>query len=310
MSEDLHHHIYNYNIHRGQKHHHLRASMFIKHQKKYYKLGYNQLLILDALLETGGYEKKYIDKSKEFRFSEHFGLLDFNKNVLEKIIISAKTNREDKDDLDILLPTNLPEIKDYEYMFHTHPPTPYPGARAVDGILYEFPSVSDIYHFADHFNNGETQGSLVIAAEGIYIIRAVDGIKKIKYPNDEKIFKKISKEIFEIQQLAINKYGIANQLQHQDVAQSNNNNIISPQILNNNQSRLSQINSDKSFDLETFYGVIAYDNYFLKMFNQVIENNWGKLINIYLKPRSKNEKTGKWIINSLILPVISYELKS
>ena len=46
--------------------------------------------------------KKYIDKSSNLRFSEHFGLLDFNKTRLEKIIISAKTNREDKDDLDTL----------------------------------------------------------------------------------------------------------------------------------------------------------------------------------------------------------------
>ena len=64
-------------------------------------------------------------------------------------------------------------------MFHTHPPTPFPGSRVVDGILYEFPSISDIYHFADHFNAGETQGSLIIAPEGMYIIRAQDNINKI-----------------------------------------------------------------------------------------------------------------------------------
>jgi hypothetical protein len=264
-------HKYDYINH--QKHnHHFKASKYIKHHKKYFKLDYNQLLILDSLLDTGGYEKKYIDKSSNLRFSEHFGLLDFNKTKLEKIIISAKTNREDKDDLDILLPSDLPDIKDYEYMFHTHPPTPFPGSRVVNGILYEFPSISDIYHFADHFNSGETQGSLVIAPEGIYVIRARDNIKKIDYPKSEKIFNKLSSETYKIQKLAIEKYGT-------------------------------------NFDIETFYSIISRDNQFIKMFNELLEKYWGKLIKVYLKPRIKNEQTGKWILKSLLLPVIPYELK-
>jgi hypothetical protein len=267
-----------------KKHHHINASKYIKHNKRYFKLDYNQLLVLDSLLETGGYEKKYIDKLSNLRFSEHFGLLDFNKTRLEKIIVSAKTNREDKDDLDILLPTDLPDIKDYEYMFHTHPPTPFPGSRAVDGVLYEFPSISDIYHFADHYNSGETQGSLVIAPEGMYIIRARDGIKKIDYPKSDKVFKKLSSEVYNIQKLAIEKYGI---------------------LFDNNLNNTNKL----TFDTETFYSVIAYDNHFLKMFNNLLEKYWGKLIKIYLKPRSKNEKTGKWILKSVLLPVIAYELK-
>ena len=125
-------HKYDYINHK--KHHHFKATKYIKHHKKYFKLDHNQLLILDSLLESGGYEKKYIDKSSNLRYSEHFCLLDFNKNKLEKIIVSAKTNREDNDDLDILLPSDFPDIKDYEYMFHTHPPTPFPGSRVVDGI--------------------------------------------------------------------------------------------------------------------------------------------------------------------------------
>ena len=255
-----------------KKHHHIKASKYIKHRKKYFKLDYNQLLLLDSLFDAGGSEKKYIDKSSNLRFSEHFGLLDFNKSRLEKIIVSAKTNREDKDDLDILLPSDLPDIKEYEYMFHTHPATPFPGSRAINGILYEFPSISDIYHFADHFNSGETQGSLVIAPEGIYIIRAQDNIKKIDYPKSEKIFKQLSSETYKIQKLAIKKYGI-------------------------------------NFDLDTFYSIISRDNEFLKMFNKLLEKYWGKLIKIYLKPRIKNEQTGKWILKSLLLPVIPYELK-
>ena len=254
------------------KKHHIKATKYIKHHKTYFKLDYNQLLILDSLLDTGGTEKKYLDKTSNLRYSEHFGLLDFNKSKLEKIIISANTNREDEDDLDILLPMDLPDIKDYEYMFHTHPPTPFPGSRAVNGILYEFPSISDVYHFADHFNSGETQGSLIIAPEGIYIIRARDKLKKIDYPKSNKIFKILSKEVFTIQKLAIEKYGT-------------------------------------DFDLEIFYSIISRDNHYLKMLNKLFEKYWGKLIKIYLKPRVKDQITRKWILKSLLLPVIPYELK-
>lgn len=265
-------HKYNFKKHHSHSHNYLNADMYTKYKKTYFKLSYNQLLILDALLDTGGIEKKYVDKNKQLRYSEHFGLLDFDNKRLHKIIISAETNREDKDDLEILLPSDLPDIKEYEYMFHTHPPTPYPGSRAKDGILYEFPSVSDIYHFADHFNEGATQGSLVITPEGIYIIKAVDHVKKIIYPREQQIFDKIMKDIFDIQQLAINKYGT-------------------------------------DFTLETFYGVISRDNEFIRMLNQVIENYWGKQIEIHLKPRSKDENTGKWILKSLLLPVTPYKLK-
>ena len=62
---------------------------------------------------------------------------------MKKNYYFCKLNREDED---ILLPIDLPDIKDYEYIFHTHSPTPFPGSRAVDGVLYEFPSISDIYH--------------------------------------------------------------------------------------------------------------------------------------------------------------------
>jgi hypothetical protein len=270
-----------YNIHKymGHKHkHHFKATNYIKHHKRYFKLNFNQLQILDSLMETGGYEKKYIDKSLNLRFSEHFGLLDFNKTKLEKIIVSGRTSREDTNDMEILLPMDLPDIKDYEYMFHTHPPTPFPGSRVVDGILYEFPSISDIYHFADHFNSGETQGSLVIAPEGIYIIRSVEGINKIKYPKSNKVFDELVSGVFQIQELAIQKYNI-------------------------DSSGLTPI------DLKLFYDDISHDNEFIKMFNKLIENKWGLQIKIYLKPRTYNEKLNKWVINSLLLPVSSYELK-
>ena len=114
----------------------------------------------------------------------------------------------DRDDPDILLPQNMPDALEYEFMFHTHPPTPYPGARAKVGILYEFPSISDIYHFIEHYNIGDTQGSMIIAPEGIYIIHSTTGDDKIIYNDDKHIYKELISESFDIQTEAIHKYGV------------------------------------------------------------------------------------------------------
>ena len=100
---------------------------------QYLKLERNQILIMDALMKHGGYSRKYIDRKNNslYRYSEHAGLLDFNNFGLEKIIISGKTNRVDQGDEEIFLPKNMSEALDYEYLFHTHPPTPKPGGRAL-----------------------------------------------------------------------------------------------------------------------------------------------------------------------------------
>jgi hypothetical protein len=133
----------------------IKSNVHIRNKKRYLKLNRNQLLILDALLYDGS-ARKYIDSDNHLRYTEHMGVLDFKANKLQKIIISGETTREDEDDIDILLPKDLPNIYEYEFMFHTHPPTPKPGDRAKDGILYEFPSVNDIFHFIKYYNKGMT----------------------------------------------------------------------------------------------------------------------------------------------------------
>ena len=53
-----------------------------KKEKQYIKLHRNQILIMDALMIHGSYDKKYEDIRKEiFRYSEHAGLLDFDKSI-------------------------------------------------------------------------------------------------------------------------------------------------------------------------------------------------------------------------------------
>lgn len=176
---------------------------------KYLRIDTNQIMIMDALMVHGGYGKKYVDKNNRtiYRYSEHAGLIDFNDKTIEKIIISGKTSRVDEGDEEIYLPKNIPEALDYEYIFHTHPPTPKPGGRVNIGILYEFPSISDIFHFIDHYNDGKTQGSIVIAPEGLYNIRTLKlDNKKIKI-NEDQLFNRLSRLLVNLQTDAINKYG-------------------------------------------------------------------------------------------------------
>ena len=174
----------------------------------YVKLKSNQIMIMDALMYHGGYTKKYVDaKTNNFRYSEHAGLLDFEGRFLDKVIVSGHTNRVDKGDDDIYLPSNMREALKYEYLFHTHPPTPKPGGRSNDGILFEFPSIGDILHFIDHCNDGKTIGSLVVAPEGMYNIRKLHvDAKKIKLDED-LMFKQVNKGYSSIQEEALTKYG-------------------------------------------------------------------------------------------------------
>lgn len=134
----------------------------------------NTLNILDGLYEIGS-DRRYIEKNKNIysskvsRFSEHYGFLSFDENLVNKVIVLNDT-RVDKHDPIIYQPQNCLEALKIDYVFHTHPKTPYIGSRIKNGMIYEFPSISDIIHFIDHHNNGRMLGSIVITPEGLYII--------------------------------------------------------------------------------------------------------------------------------------------
>ena len=165
----------------------------------------NQLLILDALMIHGGYDKKYSDINEK-KYSEHAGLLDFEKQELTRIIVSANISRIDSDDEEIYLP-EMEDMHEYEYMFHTHPPTPKAGGRANEGTLYEFPSIGDIFHFIENHNKGNVIGSLVVCAEGLYNIRKKEqGNSDIKI-NDDALYKKYNRIVNKVQMMAIKEYG-------------------------------------------------------------------------------------------------------
>jgi hypothetical protein len=247
---------------------HLLGRIIIKSDiKKYIKINRNQLQILEALLIDGGNTKKYIDKQKNLRYSEHSGNLDFNNNKLDRIIVSAQTNREDTDDIEILLPEDLHDSYTYKYFFHTHPLTPTILDRVKDGILYDFPSIPDIFHFIDHYNMGTTIGSIVIATEGYYIIYPNNfSLKKIDYDIDieNEIMNKLDKGLDDIQVKAINKY-------------SNN------------------------FNEDYYYSTIIIDKTYLNMYNKLINKYLNNQIKIVLHNRVKDKLSNKWIVKSLNL---------
>jgi hypothetical protein len=173
------------------------------------KLDRNQIMILDALMKHGGYTKKYVDKNTKnlFRYSEHVGFFHIERQEIDKIIVSGQTLRVDRGDEEIYLPGDIPDAFEYEYIFHTHPPTPKPGGRVKDGILYEFPSTGDMIHFIEHFNEGKTIGSLVMTAEGLYNIRKLYNDSKIININENKFYDEVKKTLGLLQKKAINKYG-------------------------------------------------------------------------------------------------------
>jgi len=172
----------------------------------YLKLEKNQLMILDALMKHGGYNKKYHDVSQK-RYSEHAGFLEIKNKTLYDIVVSGNSLRVDTGDEEIFLPNDMPEMFKFSYIFHTHPPTPKPGGRVKDGILYEFPSIGDILHFIDHYNMGKTIGSLVMAPEGLYNIRKLEHDKKKLQIDENNMYDDIKKYLWNVQKQSIEKYG-------------------------------------------------------------------------------------------------------
>jgi hypothetical protein len=229
----------------------LNGRKIIKYNKSYLKLDRNQLLILDALMQHGS-KRSYMDTSnrKLYRYSEHAGLLDFNEFGLEKVLVSGNTSRVDENDDEIFLPNNMDDAFDYEYIFHTHPATPKAGGRVHYGILYEFPSISDMFHFMDHYNEGNTQGSIIICAEGLYLIRKKNHDNKDIIIDEDKFYRDSVKTFNKVQDQAIKKYG-------------------------------------DDFSDYVFYSKIAQDKNYINQLNKVF-NRYKMQVDYY--PRIKNKK--------------------
>lgn len=246
------------------------SKLFTAAKRRYVRISRNQMMVLDALMEHGGQAKKYVDRAARLRYSEHFGMLDFDATSLERVIISAKTRREDANDKDILLPDDVAYAADFEYIFHTHPPTPTPGGRASEGILYEFPSINDIFHFIDIHRTGRCQGSIIIASEGLYILRGGPRLRRLQL-SDEKMdsmHAALEKTQTAINQRAIKQYG-------------------------------------KAFTQDEFYSLIAQNKTFFNDFYAHVRRAFGGQVRMRFYPRVEHK--GRWVLPSILLPVQSLE---
>lgn len=157
-------------------------------QKKAFVISRNDLFILDALMHDGS-QQKY-SHNKYLKYSEHGGLLDFDKHGLERIIVTTR-KETDKTDKEIFFPIVPQDADDFEFMYHTHPPTPTPGARAKVGVVYEIPSLPDIQTFILTYQEGLIQGSIIVAPEGFYVIRALKNTLQPEKYDLEKMYNEI-----------------------------------------------------------------------------------------------------------------------
>ena len=235
-------------------------------QFSYITLHYNKLLIIDALLKQGSVPRYLYedDGQNKYIYSEHSGVITVKNNLVKNIIISTDTTRIDINDNNIFLPTNNELLAQHPFIFHTHPLTlvsdsdinsgsqirygqkllgqvKYAG-RLVDGILYEFPSANDILNFVKYKQTGIAQGSIILAPEGVYVIRPII----YEYPNNvnKKFYNKLQKYIIKIERMAISKY--------QNLA-----NIHDPNVFHNN------ISNNMSY--------ISLYNKFIKKINLFVE---------------------------------------
>lgn len=237
------------------------------YDKNFLKLTKDQINILDSLMHSGANK---IYGTHENKFSEHAGFLDFDDVKLEKIVVSPNAQTIDYNDSDIFLPDDIEELYDYEYFYHTHPPTGGIAGRVDEYVLYDFPSAGDIVHFIDRYNNGEAQGSIVVAPEGIYIIRKLNfDNNKIIIKNYNKFFKKAQSIYSDINMDAIEKY----------------TSIDNPKI-------------SKS----TFYNSIMLDTSYLDTFNKYLNK-----FDIHIDYFHRIKLNNKWVLDTIYLPIYSVE---
>lgn len=183
---------------------------------KYIPLHHNKLLIMDALMKQGSEPRYLVDKNdqEKYIYSEHSGVISVNNDAIDNIIVSTETNRIDINDSNIYLPINTEIFKNHEYLFHTHPNTDVYGGRINEGIVYEFPSANDLFNFMKFYNNGKALSSIIIAPEGIYVLRPVEYDFIIM---KKKMFNGLKKFILELESLALNKYKkILHKIQSED----------------------------------------------------------------------------------------------
>lgn len=184
----------------------------------FFKISVNDMVLFEGLMLAGGLTKKFkytkkikvkednretIKKNKQFTFSEYSGYFDIqcSNKICNIENIEISNYRRYSDDI-YMVNFFFNKLENKKYIFHTHPPTPYPGSRIkTDRIVYDFPSPTDIESFIVIRNKFKIEGELVFAPEGIYIISIYDK----KKPLDQYKFKSM-KDYLKVFTNAYNKY--------------------------------------------------------------------------------------------------------
>lgn len=231
----------------------------------YIPLHYNKLLIIDALMFQGSfprYEHNISKGSSNYIYSEHSGVISVKNNTIDNIIVSAETNRLDADDKSIYLPINTKILEDHVYLFHTHPNTKTYGGRIKEGIIYEFPSANDIFNFVKYHNNGKAQASIIIAPEGIYVIRTIRNQKNILI--NSELYYRLRKFILKLENMAVKKF------------ESWGSKITNPDFFHRN---------------------IGSNFTYIKLYNKFIEP-----YNLFIEYYPRIKKNGEWSLRQINLP--------
>ena len=178
----------------------------------YIPLHHNTLLIMDSLFNNGSQSQYESTSDKKFLYSEHSGVLSVKNNRIENVIIFTDTDRIDKNDQTILLPNNIDintDVSHFEYLFHTHPNATIYAGRINEGVLLEVPSASDLLYFSKYSATKNIQGSIIVAPEGMYVIRVIKYGEKIKL--DQTLLHNIKSFILDLEEEAVRKVqGIKN----------------------------------------------------------------------------------------------------
>lgn len=241
----------------------------------------NGFNIADGLYEQGS-KQIYTDKNKNvfdttnFKFSEHYGYLLFDADMLDKVVIINKS-RIDPRDPTIYFPKNVKSIGKYNYIFHTHPITPFIGSRAFsNGIIYDSPSINDVLHFIEYHNYGKLLCSLVLAAEGLYVIRKNNFNNDIIKLDDMVFTDDFDDVMNECDDYAHNMY--ADYIKNERIAD------------------------------EIFHTIIAMDFNYINLINKVLMK-YDIYIDYYPRVRIKNIEKGEsdtWVIPNIYLPNVIY----
>ena len=223
----------------------------------YVCLRYNKLLIIDALMKQGSNKRYLVDSDPpKYVYSEHSGGISVIDGVVDKIVVATDTDRIDSHDQDIFLPVNSDILATNDIIFHTHPNASSYGGRYDEGIVYEFPSSSDLLNFVKYYNEGKAQASIIATPEGLYVIRLVSFEKKIK-----PIFNlhhKLNNFIIKLERKAVNKFKYL---------------------------------GDTIRDPDTFNKVVGYDTSFIEKLNSYI-----KPTNLFIEYYPRVKINNEWVL--------------